>query len=927
MQHAQQLGRYHLLDRVAFGGMAEIYRAKTADGQGQLHLVAVKRVLAHLCEDDEFIQMLIDEARLTAMLKHPNIARVYEFCRTAKEYFIAMEFVDGKDLRALLEKARQNQEWLPEEQIAYVCMQVARALHSAHIQTDRAGNPLKIVHRDVSPSNVLLSYDGEVKLCDFGIAKATSSRSQTKTGVIKGKVKYMSPEQAMGRNLDRRSDLFSLGTLLYEMLALQAPFAATTEIELLFAVRDARMRPILEVRPHLNADLNKIIDTAMAKSREKRFQSGEEFAGALEAFLDTHYPNYGVSQLARYLHKTFERERDKEQKSLDEFIIEGGSAESVGENLLADVLGPDAEYTQFTAAFSQMTAGQLGMAPSAASLSNAPNPMHQMRVMSSVSMPGIEDLDSLPTQERQRLPGDAFDLNIPETIPFSNSAQTVPRSAGGGGRVASEADNATAILNERQMPRSTAGNRQSDPTQIVGDGQPRRLYDDGLHGQETHILSRDQVDALLARRGIKQPAAPAPASANQAPRVFIEPQALAAEPELHEASTQILSMDSLPQNIRELLQAKAGGGTATAKPAAAAPARSPTAVTPALPSLKLQPLDADFHEQATAYLDWSPVELTPQDDLPMPDPSLVAPVRPPAPLPRTTAAVQPPPPALPAPAPRSTAPAGPAGRSPVSTVAPTVPRTPPTAAPALGSASLAPPLITPRPVTAPPVASPPPALSTPRPAINPQLGSPRPAPQSPLRATAPPAASPQRLPEPPLPPPRLAGSVPPPQVVTSAVGAEQSDEWEALPHLESTMIARGALPIDRPPPRLGGAFPARHDGPSRFDPASRPDQRSPEPPGRQEPPLRPTLAAAPRVELPAERTVNSEEGSGSSGGQFDDLPTPVKDAPALRDLGIAAESDFAEDTSKGGLPRGLSEGAHNVDPSGYLSDDDIESVD
>jgi serine/threonine protein kinase len=144
MQQAQQLGRYHLLDRVAFGGMAEIYRAKTADAQGRLHLVAVKRVLAHLCEDDEFIQMLIDEARLSAMLKHPNIARVYEFCRTAQEYFIAMEYVDGKDLRALLEKARQAQEWLPEEHIAYICMHVARALNAAHLQLTRRSAPVGI---------------------------------------------------------------------------------------------------------------------------------------------------------------------------------------------------------------------------------------------------------------------------------------------------------------------------------------------------------------------------------------------------------------------------------------------------------------------------------------------------------------------------------------------------------------------------------------------------------------------------------------------------------------------------------------------------------------------------------------------------------------------------------------------------------------
>jgi serine/threonine-protein kinase len=351
MQHARQLGRYQLLDRVAFGGMAEIYRAKTQDADGRTHLVAVKRVLGHLCEDDEFIQMLVDEAKITAALQHENIARIYEFCRTDREYFIAMEYVDGKDVRALLEKTRQSGEMLPEEHVAWVGKEIARALHAAHTQRDRDGRPLRIVHRDVSPSNVLLSYRGEVKLCDFGIAKATLTRVQTKTGVIKGKVKYMSPEQAMGRKLDHRSDLFSLGTLLYEMLTLQAPFQAPTEIELIFAVRDARKRAARELRPGVHPELEAIVERAMARSRSQRFQSGEEMAQALQAFLEQAYPGYRRSYFGRYLRNTFAREIDRELRLLEEFVIEGGRAEEVGENLLADVLGPNAPYTQFTAAF------------------------------------------------------------------------------------------------------------------------------------------------------------------------------------------------------------------------------------------------------------------------------------------------------------------------------------------------------------------------------------------------------------------------------------------------------------------------------------------------------------------------------------------------------------------------------------------------
>ena len=359
IQQAQQLGRYYLLDRVAFGGMAEIFRAKTRDAQGKELLVAVKRVLAHLCEDDEFIQMLIDEARLTALLKHNNIARVYEFSKVGSEYFIAMEYVEGKDMRALLERARQNQEWLAEDLIAYIGMQVALGLHFAYEQVDRDGTPLHIVHRDVSPSNVLLSYSGDVKLCDFGIAKAEGARQQTRTGVIKGKVKYMSPEQAMGRKLDHRSDLFSLGTVLYEMLTLQAPFLAPTEVELIFAVRDARKTPVRELSPEVPEELQRIVDRAMTRSRTARYQSGEEMADELRRFLETHYPGYRRAHFSHFMRRVFEAEIDKELRQAEAFVIDQADAGQVGVNLIADALGPDAPFTRFTPIFGAGPPGEV----------------------------------------------------------------------------------------------------------------------------------------------------------------------------------------------------------------------------------------------------------------------------------------------------------------------------------------------------------------------------------------------------------------------------------------------------------------------------------------------------------------------------------------------------------------------------------------
>ncbi len=347
MRRAQQLGRYHLLDRIAFGGMAEIYRAKTFDSSGHAHLVAVKRVLAHLAEDDDFIQMLVDEAKIASLLKHPNIARVYEFARAHGEYFIAMEHVDGKDLRSILERCRQQKRPIPPQHAAHIAAEVAQALHAAHTAVDPQGRPLRIVHRDVSPSNVICAYTGEVKLCDFGIAKATLSKVNTKTGVIKGKVKYMSPEQALGRKLDHRSDVFSLGSCMYEMLTRLPPFTATNEMDLLIKVRDAKYRPISDIVPSIPREIEAICDHCLTRSRAHRYQTADDVATALKTFLHRYMPNYSRSHLGRYVRKKFATEIERELRMLEEYVVEPVH-DDLGENLIANVLGPKAEYTEFT---------------------------------------------------------------------------------------------------------------------------------------------------------------------------------------------------------------------------------------------------------------------------------------------------------------------------------------------------------------------------------------------------------------------------------------------------------------------------------------------------------------------------------------------------------------------------------------------------
>jgi serine/threonine-protein kinase len=414
LRRAHQLGRYHLLDRIAFGGMAEIYRAKTFDAAGHAHLVAVKRVLAHLAEDDDFIQMLVDEAKIAGLLRHTNIARVYEFARAHGEYFIAMEHVDGKDLRTILERCRQKRQPIPPDHAAWIASEVASALHAAHTALDRQDHPLHIVHRDVSPSNIICAYTGEVKLCDFGIAKATLSKVNTKTGVIKGKVKYMSPEQALGRKLDHRSDLFSLGTCLYEMLTRVPPFTATNEMDLLIKVRDARYRAISELVPGVPPELEAVCDKCLARSRANRYQTALEAGDALRDFLRKYMPNYSRSHLGRYIRKMFAQEIERELRMLEEYVVVDVVDEDLGENLIAGALGPRAAYSEFT------PRAPAGQSHSAARLEEDSDflPHSPQHLSNATTIPRIDD----PSEDGAANAGaGGFDIHAAETLILDRS--------------------------------------------------------------------------------------------------------------------------------------------------------------------------------------------------------------------------------------------------------------------------------------------------------------------------------------------------------------------------------------------------------------------------------------------------------------------------------------------------------------------------
>jgi serine/threonine-protein kinase len=348
MRRTKRLGRYHLTERIAYGGMAEIFRGFTYDDDGFRRDVAIKKLLPHYIEDRNFIDMLTDEFKLVSHLRHPNIAEVYELTEVDDNLLIAMEYVDGKDLRSAVEKSRQRGVSLQFDDIAYVLARALDGMHHAHVARDEKGDPLRIVHRDFSPSNILVGYDGTVKICDFGIAKATHNRVQTKTGIIKGKVKYMSPEQAFGRKLDWRSDIFSAGSVLYELATGAAPFNAANEIDLIFAVRDAEPKPSGQVNRHIPDELQHVIEKSMTRSRSGRYQTSMEFRDALLGFLRRYNPKYRRTKLARFLKKLWAEEIEKELRAMEDFVLDASPSEDLGRNLIADALGPDATYSKFS---------------------------------------------------------------------------------------------------------------------------------------------------------------------------------------------------------------------------------------------------------------------------------------------------------------------------------------------------------------------------------------------------------------------------------------------------------------------------------------------------------------------------------------------------------------------------------------------------
>ncbi len=337
MKRSRRVGRYHLLDRIGSGGMADVYRGKLVDADGGEQLFAMKRVIEMYAEDPTFVKMLVAEYRLSSMLQHPNIARIHELLRAPEGYFIVMEYVDGKDLRTTLTRGIEGGRALDVADAVYLMARAIDGLDHAHAAVTPEGAALPLVHRDFSPSNILIGYDGSVKIIDFGIAKADVDRERTQLGVIKGKVRYMSPEQAQGEDrLTGQSDVFSAGSVLYEILAGVPAFHAPNEVELIYAVRRASPRPLRELAPNIPEALEQIIARAMAKLRRDRYPTAGAFRDELVTFLRAFAPGYRRTRLASYMKSLWASAIEEELATLLEFALSDAPA-APSENLLARV--------------------------------------------------------------------------------------------------------------------------------------------------------------------------------------------------------------------------------------------------------------------------------------------------------------------------------------------------------------------------------------------------------------------------------------------------------------------------------------------------------------------------------------------------------------------------------------------------------------
>ncbi len=319
--------RYTITDRLDQGGMAEVFRGVAESIQGFKKSVAIKRVLPSLSKNQKFISMFLDEARLSLYLQHANIVQVFDIAKVDHSFFLVMEFVNGCNLKKLIERLKQRSRRIEVASAIYIAIECCKGLHYAHhLENPENGEPLLIVHRDISPPNILLSRMGEVKLVDFGLAKANSQIETTDPGVVKGKFSYLSPEAASGREVDHRADIFAVGIILWEMFTGRRLFYGDSDYQTVELVRQARIPSIGALNPGVDAELEGIVRQALARDPDERFSSAADLADALAQYLFSHRMKVTARDLSSLVRDTMAEELRsrpvKESSIIDALINE-----------------------------------------------------------------------------------------------------------------------------------------------------------------------------------------------------------------------------------------------------------------------------------------------------------------------------------------------------------------------------------------------------------------------------------------------------------------------------------------------------------------------------------------------------------------------------------------------------------------------------
>jgi serine/threonine-protein kinase len=311
---AERFGGYTLVERIGVGGMAEVFLARHSGVAGFEKDIVIKRIRNHLTEQPSFIEMFLGEAKLAAQLSHPNIVQIYDLGKIHDAYFIAMEYVAGRDLSAVIPKCRDVGIPFPIEYALKISSNLCEALHYAHTKADPLGSPLSIVHRDVSPENIRIGWNGAVKILDFGIAKAATQLHETQAGQIKGKISYMSPEQVMGKDIDRRSDIFSLGIVLYETMTGLRLFSGDTDMAIMSNIVEGKIYPPSYFRADIPKDVEAIILKALEKDRRRRYDSATDMQFDIDSFLAGHEFTPSNVHLSNFLKQLFKEELEQEQE-------------------------------------------------------------------------------------------------------------------------------------------------------------------------------------------------------------------------------------------------------------------------------------------------------------------------------------------------------------------------------------------------------------------------------------------------------------------------------------------------------------------------------------------------------------------------------------------------------------------------------------